>query len=738
MRFQAAAVSAIGKFEGAVSRGFESPGFLAQLADLADLCSGAGATVMQPGRNRLTGLVLQHGGHPLPVAIKSFGRRSPLVDRADRRRGSRARRSWLAARYLQEHGMGTPRPIAFLDRWEGDRLAESHYVSQYVADLSSFKDELIRIFTVEPETGPLMAVIRRVACAVRAMHDAGFRHNDLGNQNILLAPGGGEAGDVLFIDLNRSVHGRPLGERARARDISRIWLPSDFLRAFKDMYFAGPVPTRAFQRWESAYRSQYALHAATRGLRHPGRRGNHGAGRTAYPPMKDIWIWDERSGQALIVMQGREKRRHYPLRRHLGVLRSTTDVPRVLREYRALKKACFSARVLMQGKVGLAVDLQREKWQRQQVLLERIGRVPLLVRFGAHRDRSQHAFAAEAVRALHAQGHPVSLSLTQDRRAVNDPARWRDFVAGVLDEVGTCVEDVEAGHAVNRVKWGIWHPGEYRRLIEVAGEVLDRHPGVGLLGPATIDFDPLSTAAALRAVPEGRRLDALSLHLYVDRRGAPENAQGPFTALDKFAWCRAMARCAPRCGERLVVSEVNWPLLGTGVYSPVGAPYVSPGVRRRDPSVNEDDYADFMLRYLLLACASGMVDRVYWWRLVARGYGLIDDSEAACWRERPAYRVLLHFLRTLGGATFVGCGDAKCPYFVFETDGNERIGVAYTAGPETELPLTFAYGWIEDAEGRPLRAAGGKLRVGGRPVYVRGMQGMPGRGTGTAGRTAAQ
>jgi len=723
MDVQGVAVTSIGEYRGIVSPGYDSAGCIEQLARMGDLLSGNAGTVLHAGRNRLARLVLQQADHTLPVAVKSFGRRLAVQDWIDGRKGSRAHRSWLAARFLQEHGVGTPRPIAFLDRWQDGRLLESHYIAEYAESVTSFKEELIRIFREDPRGEPLMDLIRRVAAAVRAMHDTGLQHNDLGNQNILLRGDGGHAsGDVLFVDLNRSRHGEPLGERARARDISRIWLPSDFLRAFKDMYFDGPVPPRSFQRWEAAYRGQYALHAATRKLRHPARRGRGEEKTAQYPLMKDIWIWDERSGQALIIMQGKQKRHHYPLRRHAAQLCSAIDIARVLPEYRRLRRDCFQNRVHMKGRLGLAVDLRPENWQRQQAVLERMGRIPLLVRFCAHRERAQHEFAAKAVRALHERGHPISLSLLQDRQAVRDPARWREFLERVLGEIGSCVDEVEAGHAINRVKWGIWHFDEYRRLIEATSAVLDGYPQIGLMGPATIDFDPLSTAAGLRCLPLGTRLSALSLHLYVDRRGAPENAQGPFTALEKFAWNRAVARCAKQCSDRLVVSEVNWPLKGTGIYSPVGAPYTSPGVRRNDPSVSEDDYADYMLRYLLMAATSGMVDRVYWWRLVARGYGLIDDTEPGAWRERPAYRALVQLVRTLGDATFVRRDEAECPMLHFEGGDGERIAVTYATSGEGRVPLTFDCDWIEDAQGRPLRPDGDSIHVGGGAVYIRGLK----------------
>ncbi len=54
-----------------------------------------------------------------------------------------------------------------------------------------------------------------------------------------------------------------------------------------------------------------------------------------------------------------------------------------------------------------------------------------------------------------------------------------------------------------------------------------------------------------------------------------------------------------------------------------------------------------MARYLLLTLASGHVSRVYWWRLAARGFGLVDDTDPAAWRPRPAFLALQTLLQKL-------------------------------------------------------------------------------------------
>ena len=184
-----------------------------------------------------------------------------------------------------------------------------------------------------------------------------------------------------------------------------------------------------------------------------------------------------------------------------------------------------------------------------------------------------------------------------------------------------------AGHAINRLGAGF---REYRQLLQPVHACSIQYPKPKSPAPPALILSPTSSARSWhprRAAPH-----ALSHHLR-NRRGAPENPQGPFDTVAKCALLRAYARAYGLTEDRILISEVNWPLLGTGVWSPVNSPYETRDPRQNDPSVSEADYAAFMARYLLLTLASGHVARVYWWRLVARGFGLIDDTDPAAWRR---------------------------------------------------------------------------------------------------------
>jgi hypothetical protein len=77
----------------------------------------------------------------------------------------------------------------------------------------------------------------------------------------------------------------------------------------------------------------------------------------------------------------------------------------------------------------------------------------------------------------------------------------------------------------------------------------------------------------------------------------------------------------------LWITEVNWPLKNQGVYSPTG----------RKECVDEETAAGYLNSYYEDAWQSEFVERVYWWQLIARGYGLIDVNDDNELRYRPAY-----------------------------------------------------------------------------------------------------
>ncbi len=716
----------IGGYKGLIAAERDTPAFREWLKHLPREVASNGRT-LSAGRDRVAVVDYEAGETDESLAVKQFSGQSMIKDRIDAKQGSKALRSFNAGQYLRSAGVGTPEPVACIDRWEKGRLLESYHVTRYEPYLRCFRDELIHIYRHEPDCDKLMTLLECVASAVKRMHDAGLQHRDMGNQNILMRRrSDGSWKDVMFVDLNRARAMEKLTLRHRAFDISRISLPSDFLRVFKAMYFSDrPVPAE-FEKWERFYRKRFALHTWSRVFRHPvrtRRRRRDEDAETTYPDIKDIWIWDERSAQAISVMQRKDRRKRYPLMNSIRIASSSiTALSPVHSRYKEFIERAYAEPVDMAGRIGMAVNPRRETWEFERSWLDRLGRIPVILRFYHHETPEEWNYIAERARELHDSGHSVSVAVVQDRRAVLEPGSWDAFTQHVMEKVSDIAEWVEIGHAINRVKWGVWNIDEYIRLVEPFTE-WSRRSECRFMGPAVIDFEYHYLVNALKRLDGLFRFQSLSHHLYVDRRGAPENLQAGFSTLGKLAMARAISEWSNSCDGGLIVSEVNWPILGTGVYSPVGSPYQTPGPRMNDPSVTEDEYADYMIRYLVIAIASGMAERVYWWRLAAHGFGLIDDRNPDSWRARPAFHALRYFLEILGAAVF----ESRLPSpggsfaFLFRLPGGEKVAMAYAHPDPMEFRPGYSFDKLLDALGEEIPVLNGSLRLTGRPVYLRGV-----------------
>lgn len=712
----------LGRFRALVAKPYQDAAFMEQLTQVKALLTNPAVETLSAGADAVYRVPMTHQGQTLDVAIKCFGRQSLLKDRYDHANASKAERSFLAADYLRAHGVGTPEPIAFLDHWQGKRLLESYYLCLY-QPADSFRERLSHVLWNVRDNDAMLPLLETLAPAVRAMHDAGFAHRDMGNQNILMPKNpDGTWAKPQFIDLNRSRVYSKVTDQQRAFDISRLMLPGEYLKFFLFMYCGHQDVPEELSKWEGRYRRRFARHQRTRRWRHPVRTlkqwltGTQPVHQRFYPHLRDLWIWDEKSAQAMIVLSKAEKNRVRSKSHVLSMFwRTLCAAPSVFRRYRQLMAQSFNQPVALEGRIGVALHPHAEYVPVELKLLEELGNPPVLLRFCHHESESLWDSTIELIEQLHTRGVSIMVAFVQDRQALLEPDSWRALLEKVIPQIADKVDYIEIGHAINRVKWGLWRARDYVALLEPALALQARFPNIRLTGPACIDFEYAYVVSTLQVLPEQAKFAALSHHLYVDRRGHPENPQGRFSTLEKCALLRAIAQWSPRTEDRVIVSEVNWPVKGSGVWSPVGAGYESPAARRNPPGVDDDDYSDYMLRYYLLALCSGHVDSVYWWRLSAHGYGLVDDRDN--WRRRPAFIALKFLLSTLNRATFVKRHEAPDSVYLLEfAQGTQRILVAWTTEAESDYWPEFTGDRVYDSLGNISE----RRHLSGSPVYLVG------------------
>ncbi len=613
------------------------------------------------GRNYLYLTHLETTEGRLDVVVKQF-RNQGLRNRLGRRwRGSKAARSYHNARAFQAAGLGTAEAVLLIESKRPN--GPSFFVTRHLRDVIEARYVLRAANQhAEKERFPdldMDAFLKALGRTLRRMHEAGFFHRDLSIGNVLL-PARFKAGVPLYvIDLNRARRKRRLGLGLRTRDLCRLAIfRPEHQRCFLDAYWGAGKASRSrvfcYKLYHHGFRfrigSKKTLREWTRRSWHwllPRRPHAHIPEAPSDASARDKIVWDHLSDQPH-QHAGRFEKLSVRLRDAPSHLRQMATLaaaaPRVMIRYRQLKKDLYR-QPMPWGGVGICLRPCPEAPDQLLAALDDLDVSKILLRL--HPWDDDHGEEEALARELSDRGCDLVFALPQNRDLVRDPTRWRMKIEELAERFTRYGNRFQVGQAINRSKWGIWRYGEYLDLASSAAEILRRTPGVEILGPAVIDFEYHVTASILNLRNTGVHFDILSSLLYVDRRGAPERAQLGFDTVGKVTLLRAIAETARNCGPRSWVTEVNWPLW-EGPHSPAG----------RTVSVSPEAQADFLARYYLLALTTGAVERVYWWQLVARGYGLImpgpgDGRNLVELIRRPGFNALATLARELRGSRFI-------------------------------------------------------------------------------------
>ena len=673
------------------------------------------------GRNYIYAADLETPAGSVPVVVKQFSNQG-WFKRIERRiRGSKAERSWRVAKELVAIGLATPDPILWV---ESDDLAgPSFFVARRLEDAAEVR-QFFRRLNHEPDTAYFPDVddlefLGRLGRLAREINDAGILYRDLSMGNILVEEG--KSGLRLsLIDFNRARIGRRPGVYRRTRDICRLpVLRRAHRAAFLEGYW-GATPARWDFRWwfygmsVDAYILKHAIKRRLKGLRwrrkhaHGGSHHPHIPAAAAGADVRDRSVWDHLSdqphqhatrGQKLAIRLA-DSPAHL---RELSVL--AASAPRVRTRYGELKNELYSEPIVFTG-IGLAVRPWSVDPDAHLRGIEELGIGRVLIRL--HPWDDDHDEEERLAEALAGSGRELAFAIPQNRDLVRDRPRWRAAIEELAERFSPFGRQFQIGQAINRSKWGIWTPAEYVSIYLEAAEILRRHREVEVIGPAVIDFEFQALLPLADGKIPGLRFDIVSSLLYVDRRGAPENRQMGFDTPDKVTLLRAIAEVGRNSSERCWITEVNWPLW-EGPHSPAG----------KTVSVGEEEQADYLVRYYLLTLGTGLVERVYWWRLIARGYGLIAPASDGSLRRRPSWYAMQTMILHLEGATFVGPLPAPAGAYLyrFTRDGAETVvGWSLSPGTRAVLPQPALAAISRDGEALPV-PDGAEVDLGPSPVY---------------------
>ena len=634
------------------------------------------------------------------VVVKQFRHESLRASLSRRLRGSKARRSFAIARALAAAEVVTPEPLLWAES-VGAR-GPAWYVCRLVAGTEArYPFRALAAGTLAADFPGLGAeeLLGAAAGTARTLHDAGFWHRDLSAGNLLLE----RRGDGLVagvVDLNRCRRLQEVTLSQRLRDLARLPVfREDDQQALLAAYFGAAPSARALALYRLYHRSFHGRHRLKNKLRGKGQNAA-GAGRAhrrgaldllrprrAYPhlppapadaSLRDRAVWDQLSDQphqhagrgGKLLVRARDAASHAR-----GLVAAAAAAPRIRRRYREILGGLHDRPIAFAG-LGVGLRPHPEDPAALLAAVDELGVRHALLRL--HPWEPAHDDEEALARELRGRGIELVVALPQRRELVRDLPRWRRAVGELGERFAPYAAAFQVGQAINRSKWGVWTLGEYQSLLAIAAAELGPR-GVPLVGPGVIDFEPHATAAAVNWPGLGVRLDALASLLYVDRRGAPEGRQLGFDAVGKAALLRAIAETSRWCAPRSWVTEVNWPLR-EGPHSPAG----------RDVAVGEDEAAAYLVRYCLPLLAGGLAERVYWWQLVARGYGLAVAEDGSL-RRRPAFHALATMQRLLAGATCTGVLQTPptARAYRFETAGGGELVAAWASAGSPEMALPW-------------------------------------------------
>lgn len=669
------------------------------------------------GRNYLYATEIETAGGPLPVVVKQF-RHEGARKRLDRRlKGSKAERSWRNAEAILAAGLDTPEPVMRIE--SDDPGGPSFYVTRRAEGVTEARYPLRAAAAGRAEEEfpdlPLGELLDGLAGLARRLHEGGVWFRDFTSGNVLVSRDGEGALHLSLVDLNRARAGRRPTLSERSRDLARMpILRPEHQERFLRAYWGGepgPLRRRLYLLYHHAFlaKNRHKRRLRQVGATLTGRvigRGTHAhiPKAPSGAPSRERVVWDHLSDQPHLHATPLQKLavRLGDARTHLAETTAVVGaVPRVMRRYRELQGALYREPVPFTG-AGVALRPWPEDPDALLGLVADLGARPVLLRLHpwepADRD-AEEALAEE----LAARGHEISFAVPQNRELVRDRGRWRAALDEIAERFTPYGRSFQVGQAVNRSKWGVWTPEEYAALVADARERLAAaRADVEILGPTVIDFEYHATAALLNLDRPGLDFDAVSALLYVDRRGAPENRQAGFDTTDKVVLLKAIAETAKNARSgRCWITEVNWPLR-EGPHAPAG----------RSVSVGEEEHADYLVRYYLLALGTGLVERVFWWQMVARGYGLAYPQDGRLAR-RPAFAAMAHMIRRLDRTTFLGpvptasADGAEAPaarLYRFRRDDGSDLAVGWSTGPapvEADLPAPARAAHGRDGEALP-------------------------------------
>lgn len=228
----------LGPYRGEVGAQYDDPLFVAAIAHPEEIWARPDAELLLDKRNRVgTVRVLLSSGLSRGIVVKEFSSRG-IIRLKSLVQPSKAARAWQGALALNERGLGTASPAAYLEKRSRGLVERSFFFAARIENA----DEIRGLFRSLP-AADLEPLLSALAAFLSQCHDRGILHRDLSDGNILVRKD--DSGRTVFylLDTNRVRVRKKLGGFRRSKNLIRLGVPPAFQRYFLRSYF-GPKRLR--------------------------------------------------------------------------------------------------------------------------------------------------------------------------------------------------------------------------------------------------------------------------------------------------------------------------------------------------------------------------------------------------------------------------------------------------------------------------------------------------------------
>jgi tRNA A-37 threonylcarbamoyl transferase component Bud32 len=200
-----------GPWRGLADRKFLESVSLAEITDGLDAAMARGQ-ILKDGRTSFVSHTKLGG---VDVVVKRYNHKGLFHSLRHTLKGSRARKNWINAHRLHALSIGTAKPLAYIDRYQGPLLRCSYFIAEFVDGRELHG--LLRDKEVPEDCKRRW--IDRVVCALDQMTRHGISHGDLKHTNILC-----DSDRIVLTDLDGMRVDRIawLFRRRHKRDLARF------------------------------------------------------------------------------------------------------------------------------------------------------------------------------------------------------------------------------------------------------------------------------------------------------------------------------------------------------------------------------------------------------------------------------------------------------------------------------------------------------------------------------------